>query len=198
MTYTQFKNKWIGKSVDIDKVFGKQCVDLVKQYMLETKKIPNGAYGNAIDYWTRTHTTIRKHYDRVATNNPRQGDIVILKGSSGNPYGHIGIASGSNTLVTAQILEQNGSAGSGTGLGGDAIRLRHIPKWRIVGVLRPKATPKPPAPKPPAQVHYIVKRGDTMSGIAKKHGLTLARLSALNPAIKNLNKISVGQKVRVK
>jgi len=191
MTYQQFQNKWLGKSVDIDRVYGKQCVDLVKQYMLETKRVPNGSYGDAIKYWTHTHVAVRKHYDRVATKTPRQGDIVVLSGVKGNPFGHIGIASGKNTLITAQILEQNGSTGNGSGIGGDAIRLRHIPKWRIVGVLRPKST----APKP---IYHVVVKGDTMSAIAKKYGVTLAKLASLNPQIKNLNIISVGQRIRVK
>lgn len=194
MTYQQFQNKWLGKSVDIDKVYGKQCVDLVKQYMLETKRVPNGSYGDAIKYWTHTHIAVRKHFDRVATKTPRQGDIVILSGVKGNPFGHIGIASGKNTPITAQILEQNGSTGNGSGIGGDAIRLRHIPKWRIVGVLRPKAVA---APKPVAIYHVVVK-GDTMTSIAKKYGTTLPKLKSLNPQIKNLNIISIGQKIRVK
>lgn len=166
MTYSAFKNKWLGKRIDADKLYGYQCVDLVKQYMLETKKVPNGAYGNAIDYWYRTHTNVRKHYDRVATKTPRQGDIVILSGVGGNPYGHIGIASGKNTVVTAQILEQNGSTGNGSGVGGDAIRLRHIPKWRIVGVLRPKSVP---ATKPVAKPKYnMPKVGQKIQLIPKQ------------------------------
>lgn len=45
---------------------------------------------------------------------------------------------------------------------------------------------------------YTVKSGDTMSGIAVKHGISLASLAKLNPSIKNLNLIRVNQKVRVK
>ena len=51
------------------------------------------------------------------------------------------------------------------------------------------------APKP---IYYIVRSGDTMTAIAKKHGLTLTKLKALNPQIKDINKISIGQKVRVR
>lgn len=47
-------------------------------------------------------------------------------------------------------------------------------------------------------VYYTVKAGDTMSKIAKKYNTTLAKLKALNPNIKNVNKIYVGQKIRVK
>lgn len=55
------------------------------------------------------------------------------------------------------------------------------------------------APKPaPAKVYYTVVKGDTMSKIAAKYKTTLANLAKLNPTIKDLNKISIGQKVRVR
>lgn len=46
--------------------------------------------------------------------------------------------------------------------------------------------------------YYTVKKGDTMSKIAKQYNMTLTALSKLNPQIKNINLIEVGQKVRVK
>jgi spore coat assembly protein SafA len=48
-----------------------------------------------------------------------------------------------------------------------------------------------------AEYHTVVK-GETMWGIAKKYGVTLSELVALNPQIKNPNLIYVGQEVRVK
>lgn len=191
MTYSAFKKKWLGKSVDIDKVYGKQCVDLVKQYMLETAGVPNGAYGNAIDYWYKPHKNVLAKYNRIQTSKAQQGDIVVLKGINGNPYGHIGVADGNAGLVTVPLLEQNGSTGNGSGLGGDAIRVRNIPRWRVVGVLRRKTTA---STKP---VYYIVKRGDTLSAIAKKYGTTWQKLQKLN-SIKNPNLIRIGQKLRIK
>lgn len=52
--------------------------------------------------------------------------------------------------------------------------------------------------KPSTKKYYTVKKGDTMTGIAKKYKTTLAKLDKLNPGIKNLNEIDIGQKVRVK
>lgn len=51
--------------------------------------------------------------------------------------------------------------------------------------------------KPISTIQYIVKKGDTLSGIAKKYKLTLAEILALNPTIKNADKIYVGQKIRI-
>ena len=47
------------------------------------------------------------------------------------------------------------------------------------------------------QSWYTVVRGDTMWGIARRYGIDLNALIALNPQIKNPNLIYVGQKVRV-
>ena len=46
-------------------------------------------------------------------------------------------------------------------------------------------------------VYYVVKRGDTLSGIASKYGTTYQQLAKIN-GIANPNKIYPGQKIRVK
>ena len=53
------------------------------------------------------------------------------------------------------------------------------------------------AKKQTAHVYYVVKRGDTLSGIASKYGTTYQRLAQIN-GIANPNRIYVGQKIRVK
>lgn len=45
--------------------------------------------------------------------------------------------------------------------------------------------------------YYTVRKGDTLSSIAKKYGTTWQKLASLN-GLKNANMISVGQKLRVK
>ena len=42
---------------------------------------------------------------------------------------------------------------------------------------------------------YAVKAGDTLSGIAKKNGMTLNVLKSANPQIKNFNRILIGQSI---
>lgn len=44
---------------------------------------------------------------------------------------------------------------------------------------------------------YIVKSGDTLSGIASRNGMTLAQIMALNPQITNPNILRIGQSVNV-
>lgn len=48
-----------------------------------------------------------------------------------------------------------------------------------------------------AAYHRVVK-GDTLWALAKRYGLSLAELVALNPQIKNPNLIRVGEEVRVR
>lgn len=45
--------------------------------------------------------------------------------------------------------------------------------------------------------YYIIKKGDTLSKIAKKYKTTVKKIASLNN-IKNVNLIKVGQKIRVK
>lgn len=53
------------------------------------------------------------------------------------------------------------------------------------------------AAKKPAATYYTVRRGDTLSGIARRYGTTVAAIQKLS-GIRNANKIYAGQKIRVK
>lgn len=133
-----------------------QCVSYAKQYMSERFHIPNGYYGNAIDWWNNTPPSFYPFIDRIATQDVQEGDVVILFGLKGNTDGHIGVGSGKENTSQFELSEQNGSTGNGSGLNGDAIRTRWIDKSRIAGVLRPKPVVASPPPKP----YYIVTPPD--------------------------------------
>lgn len=62
----------------------------------------------------------------------------------------------------------------------------------------PPVSPPPGPGRQPQEEFYTVKKGDTLSGIARKFHETLKQIEALNPQIKNPNKIYPGEKVRVK
>jgi N-acetylmuramoyl-L-alanine amidase len=44
---------------------------------------------------------------------------------------------------------------------------------------------------------YTVKAGDTMSEIASRHDMTLSKLAEMNPQVRNLDLIYVGQEINV-
>lgn len=146
MSYVTFESKYLGQRVDTDDfpVGGVyQCVDLIKQYMHEEFAVPFGPYGNAIDYWDKTAAAILLKLDKLPPSDVQQGDIVPLLPVDASPShrdGHIGISTGIQTANTIEILEQNGSTGSGDGLAGNVIRKRFVPKSRVMGMLRSKPT----------------------------------------------------------
>ena len=58
---------------------------------------------------------------------------------------------------------------------------------QLIGASKPKSNP----------VYYTVRSGDTLSKISKKYGASINQIASWNN-IKNINKIYVGQKLRVK
>ena len=55
-----------------------------------------------------------------------------------------------------------------------------------------------PAPAPGGKAFHVVRPRETLSGIAKQHHVTLARILVLNPAkVPNPNLVLVGEKIRV-
>lgn len=67
-------------------------------------------------------------------------------------------------------------------------------RLKIKGVNKPPITP--PAVTP-AKQYYTVRSGDTFSKIANKHRMSQDALRRLNPGI-NINRLSVGQRLRVR
>ena len=58
---------------------------------------------------------------------------------------------------------------------------------------QPEVKPEPE----PVKKYYSVKSGDTFAKIADRNGLTQTQLSRLNPGV-NVNRLSVGQQIRIK
>lgn len=77
--------------------------------------------------------------------------------------------------------------------------------WEEFGLLTPYIEysadqPITPTPIPPTEitfVDYTVKKGDTLSAIAKKYNTTVENIMKANPSIKNPNKIYVGQVIQI-
>lgn len=85
------------------------------------------------------------------------------------------------TLTTVQVLRVSGNG-------------------PVAAVKKPVAG-STATPAKPAYVQITasqVKRGDNLTFIAERNGLTLAQIVKLNPEIKNLNLIYPGQRIRIK
>jgi LysM repeat protein len=185
LTLKKFQEKYRAQRwVDVDGVFGYQCVDLAKAYLRDCFGIKPGTFGDAIDYYYATVPVILKKFNRIKTTKVKAGDLVIKHKN------HIGVATGKQTSTKAEILEQNGHDGTGKKHAGNEIRYRYIDKADIAGVLRPKTVTR--------AVYYVVRKGDYLSKIAAKYKTTVRALLKLNPKIKNPNVIHPNDKIRTK
>jgi spore coat assembly protein SafA len=61
----------------------------------------------------------------------------------------------------------------------------------------PPGEPPPVEPPPGGGGSYTVRSGDTLSGIAQQHGVSLSALIAANPQISNPNLIYAGQQINI-
>lgn len=68
-------------------------------------------------------------------------------------------------------------------------------RLKVIGTTPPPVKPTPPPP--PVKKYYSVRSGDTFSKIADKHRMSMTVLRKLNPNV-NINRLQVGQKIRIK
>ncbi|MBQ2676376.1 MAG: LysM peptidoglycan-binding domain-containing protein [Clostridia bacterium] len=117
-----------------------------------------------------------------------KGDIATIPEQPGLAVfrtGHIGVYIGNGYVIEAK--------GTKYGVVKSKLSERNFTHWcQIPGISyeKPVATPQKP-------LAYTVKSGDTMYEIAMEHGLTLSEIAKLNPQIKNLDLIHVGDTVYV-
>jgi len=106
MTVSEFVNKWNGKKIDFDKVYGAQCVDVCKQWESENGwKITHGN-ANATRY--NADGVNYTYIFNKPWNAPRVGDIIELAYGG---YGHVGVVISAN-VWSVQVFEQNAPIGS--------------------------------------------------------------------------------------
>ena len=109
MNFFEWQNSVLGKSIDIDKVSGHQCVDVIHSYLKSCFDIPITARGNAKDYWKAydTDVNLQKNFERIK-NTPdltfQVGDIVIWDMF---PFGHIAVATGEGDTSYFKSIDGN-------------------------------------------------------------------------------------------
>ena len=138
MCLDDYVNKYNGKKIDFDGVYGAQCVDLFRHYSKEYCAIPEhtgactttgGAKDLYIDY--PKMPLEKKYFERIS---PKKGifagDIAVWDSTETNKYGHVAIVLGTlnNHLI---VFEQDGFKQDGA-----KIALRS--KKNLLGVLRVK------------------------------------------------------------
>lgn len=85
MTNAEFLQTWTGKPCDFDKAFGYQCVDLMRQYLVDVYALPGYIIpalgsGGAKNIWTNSvPPNVFVKIKNTPLGVPVQGDIVIWK-----------------------------------------------------------------------------------------------------------------------
>lgn len=135
MNYSEFIDKYLGKSTDYDGAYGVQCVDLIKAYLHDVFGVSAGSWGNARFYWINFNlrAPLKANFDKIKNTAqlvPKRGDIVVWNNSVGNGCGHIAIATGEGDTHSFYSYDQNWN-------GKPMKKVKHSYSG-VYGVLRPK------------------------------------------------------------
>lgn len=120
MTHQEFVKKYLWKTIDNDKAYWFQCVDLTHTYCKEVLWIDHPA-GNAYDLWLKERTWYIKIANTL-NNYPKQWDIIIFSPTKQNKYWHIAIVDNWNEM-NVWVLEQNAWSGNWDGKWLNKVRL---------------------------------------------------------------------------
>ena len=143
MNLDQFIAKYNGQGKDYDGVYGNQCVDLIKFYLKDMFGLFPGAWGNAVDYFTRPNPAILTRFN-VITNRPTdlsqvpsRGDIMVWSGNTpgSGGAGHIAIYDGKVSPGVFRSLDQN--------WGGMYVHFVNHNYTNVIGWLHPKSVAPP-------------------------------------------------------
>ncbi len=192
MTYKEFKKKYKGKKVDFDKMYGAQCWDLGQYYFTKVLKLPSsilagsGLVSNMLK--GSKLKRMKKYFDIIDKKDIKQGDVAIWN------YGHIAIFDSKKNGIN-YYLSQNPNAV-------DVIKINNSKYTVFRKKVKKKVVPEKEnttkkEETKQTKVYYTVKKGDTLSGIAKKYKTSIKKLVSLNK-IKNKNLIRINQKLRIK
>lgn len=170
-----FRNATIGRCIRAGNRFGSQCVSLSRVYWWSYADRDVSTCG----------TGMAKGMMKCADQNAGDDFLIYWKDSAwdiqagdwlvfdGGQYGHIGMALGPVSYGYVALLGENQGGRPCEG-GGAATNIINISIKNLIGFYRPKAYVKPaPEPEPtpePSEDEYVVKKGDTLGGIARKLG----------------------------
>ena len=136
ITAQEFRNKYIGKAIDVDGAYGAQCVDLFKQvcYLAGMKPFALGGSGYAEEIVKRYQPLgLNVYFTLVSLSNAQYGDwIVWSKGSHDCPDSHVAMFIRMDGVNRVMAFGQN-QFGKAYGNEGS------ISTHGIIGILRFKA-----------------------------------------------------------
>lgn len=195
----KFVSKYDGKSIDYDKNYGAQCVDLFNFYNKEVVGAPwigTPATNGARDLWEVEAGTPIDFYRRVpATDQPVAGDVLVYGEPHGRSiehgrqvfYGHVNIYIGDD-----KVIEQNGKVSQLT-------VVRELYKVGLIGILRPLKLNPEPSPQNESSTtqnknKHLIISGDTFWGLEERYSLEHGTLQKLNPEL-DPRRLAIGSEI---
>lgn len=110
MKLKEFIKKYQNKTVDYDKSFGGQCVDLFNQYLVDVYKINEPIKEFPVVSAFQLFDMAKRKPNFETQNNglfdiPKEGDIIVWNKGVG-VHGHVGICVKAG-LMSLEVFEQN-------------------------------------------------------------------------------------------
>lgn len=108
--FNEFKNKYLGKKVDVDGLYGGQCVDLFNAWNRDYNGVyinckPSG-YARSLAE-NKANNGILKYFKETAVNNMIEGSVVVYGKCKFAPNSHVCFFIKDNGNGTYQALQQN-------------------------------------------------------------------------------------------
>lgn len=161
-------NKWMndhnGAFIDIDGVYGYQCVDVFKQLCVDlgmadgTKAIGGDGYAHQIWYLFDANG-YDKFFDKVPASDVQAGDVVVFGRGGDTPSSHVGICTKAPSDGMIGVFGQNQGGATIPGKLGSACNIVTISASSLLGGLRiKKAEPQSPRPEFKKQAEKYVYR----------------------------------------
>lgn len=198
----QFVQKYDGKSIDFDKAYGAQCVDLFNYYNQEVVGAPRvgtPVTGGARDLFEVNNTGRDAYYEKLAANSDLTiGDVIVYGPPLGRAiengkqvfYGHVNIYIGNNN-----VIEQNGKVAFKT-------VVREVYRGGAIGILRPRnftnnSSPQNVPQQPQNKNKHTISSGDTFWGLEESYNIPHGTLQKLNPQL-NPKSLTIGSEIIIR
>lgn len=187
--FEQFKNKYLGKTVDVDGMYGGQCVDLFNAWNRDY----NGTYINCSPSGyarslaeNKKNNGILKYFKETAVNNMIPGTVVVYGICDFAPVSHVCFFIKDNGNGTYQALQQNTN-------NRQYVTIDNNPYNGIIGAFIPnqileEKTKEKKCGKPVARNEYVdqVKIFDNVTSLRARKAPNGEVLGYMNSGIYNL------------
>jgi len=194
-----FAEKYENKSIDYDKQFGAQCVDLFNFYNSEVVGgdwIGTPATNGARDLYEVDSSVRSKFYKKLAANSQLQvGDVLVYGPPHGRYivngvqvfFGHVNIYLGND-----HVIQQNARWNQKT-------TIDKLFKNGLLGILRPlrfigENSPQKESTQTPYKNKHVIQKDDTFWGLEEKNGWDHGTLQQLNPGLEP-KALSIGSSI---